>query len=241
MTLDPTSPWSAINTTSYDTAVYDTPFFAQVYADELSISSTLVRSDDVVVEVGCGSAPYLVGVVSATGASGIGVDINEAFLDVARSRRPDLVAEGRLRFVSGDASQLTSIPGVDLSPPAGGRRVVTCVMNTLGIMVPEVRERVALEIGRLAGPGGLVLLGLHNATHFERSIEEFYRHQPDLCGTVTDEDVDFVACRLLVPATRYLSQWFTDEEALLLAARAGLADPFLVKHDIETYMIGTVG
>lgn len=209
---------------------------------EVAASTTSDGQLGTFVEVGCGSSEAAACLLREQGSvEYVGLDIAKGFLDMSRTLL-DKVAHRRTAFAllqgnalelfevmqSAAAAALAVADVTDTSATDEGHVVaralkspclVGCLMNSMGIFSPEGRETVVKAMIRVAGNGGAVLLGCWAAAEFRRGVEEFYKKQPELCGTITDDMVDLEAATLHnpdAPGAPYSSQWWRPEQLVYL-------------------------
>ncbi|WP_322092307.1 SAM-dependent methyltransferase [Paraburkholderia bannensis] len=147
---------------------------SQQKADELvsSLASNL-SADDVVLDAGCGKAALLRDVLRMSPALGVGVDINQSFLDEARTEfLRELPADSRLTLINA--------PLLDHPRPDGGYAAILCIGSTHAFGSFEECLRVSANWLR---PNGLLLVA-----------EGFWKQSPsqdylDVLGGTTDEFV----------------------------------------------------
>jgi ubiquinone/menaquinone biosynthesis C-methylase UbiE len=229
--------WTLIGSDEYDGAVYRSPILLEVYDHELQLLGESLASTDVLIEVGCGTGKFCLSFVDRV-AMTVGVDISTHFLAhmIASSpNRPTLIP------VVGDASNLDDIlRSTKLLNSAfwSSRKVLCCVMNTLGIMSPATRPRVLSEMVRVMQPDGSFFLAVFNADYFEFGVQEFYRKNPDLCGQVEDGDIDVERAELRVASSGYYSHWFSTDELKQMLVQAGLKNYAITKKGVGIFVRG---
>lgn len=102
-----------------------------------------------VLEVGCGTANFLVQVVKAfPKASAVGVDIDEDSLAVARGRVADAGFGDRIRLLAGDISQVVPAGSVDAA----------VMIEVLHEISPAIRPAVVKAAAGALKPGGWMLI-----------------------------------------------------------------------------------
>lgn len=101
----------------------------------------------VVLDVGCRDASFLIQLVRATGASGVGIDPLERFVERAREAVAEASLDSRIQIVQGVMQ--------DLPWPDGSFNVVWCRDV---IEVVEALEPAIAEVARVLEPGGHVML-----------------------------------------------------------------------------------
>jgi SAM-dependent methyltransferase len=199
------SVWCDLARDVYDTAVYGSHLLRPVLDTEVAIASKIVNCETVLIEVGCGTGQFcrrFIGRVAAV----VGVDISLSMIgDLSQ------LADGRLLLIEGDARRLGNV----LAEHHAYRRMsvrrpkvlVTCVMNTLGIMDDITRQQVLAEMASVAGSHGHVFVAVFNGDHFELGIDQFYRVSPRLCGNLDSATIDLDTRELFVWDTGYYSHW----------------------------------
>ncbi|MGO9955526.1 MAG: methyltransferase domain-containing protein [Solirubrobacteraceae bacterium] len=221
--------WAQLDGDSYDSAVYECPLLREMWEREINVAEELVPAHDVVVEVGVGTGKFA-GPLSERGIPVVGVDISPTMLQVARTSYPDLV------LIEGDACKLREILGPVRQ--ADGRRLVACVLNSIGVVDPVVREALVREMIQAAS-GGSFLLVVFSAEHFHRGVTEFYARSPQLCGPVSEGDADYVRHELRT-ASNYFSHWFTVGEIDDMLRRAGVSAYTVERCGVGLFFAGTV-
>jgi SAM-dependent methyltransferase len=219
---------------------------AKAVADLSDAAAPVGTSDDAsgsplatFVEVGCGSSEAAACLLRATpGVAYVGLDLAQGFLDMSRTLLHKVASSsGSFALLYGNALELEQVmktaatvdESADGGVPASESAVVAsalerpslvgCLMNSMGIFSPADRREVVKGMIRVAGSGGVVLLGCWAAAQFHRGVEEFYKKHPAMCGTITDDMVDLEAATLLNPdgpGGAYSSHWWTPEQLLEL-------------------------
>jgi ubiquinone/menaquinone biosynthesis C-methylase UbiE len=113
-----------------------------------ALTGVALAAGDRVIDVGCGKASLLVRVLGASGATGLGVDINPAFLAEARTLAG--------RHGAGDAVTLLQADAATLDLPAGSFALGICIGATHAF--GGYRETLR-ALRRLVRPGGWLLVG----------------------------------------------------------------------------------
>jgi len=132
--------------------------FHRGFAAELNslIDRLPIRPDDAVLDVGCGDGFYVDLLAARLGPAGriVGVDLNTAFLDVARSR-PAPERRCRTEFVEGSLDHLPDAVGT-------GYDVVWCAQSLYSFPDPEAAVR---RLAAVAKPGGIVAVLENDTLH----------------------------------------------------------------------------
>jgi SAM-dependent methyltransferase len=228
--------WTRILSDVYEDAVYRNPLLTAVYERELDYMRDILKDYAILVEVGCGTCKFCSSFID-TVSHVVGVDISEEFLEFARQRSAD--AFGNLTLVNGDATNLENLVRNEKQLPLdfwARRKVVCCVMNTLGIMPDSIRLEVLREMVKVTGDNGHFFLAVFNGDHFRRGVEEFYRTVPHLCGDVQDSDVNYETTELNIAETGYYSHWFAPAKLEKLVVAAGLRDYRIEQHGIGLFV-----
>jgi hypothetical protein len=231
--------WTRITSTDYDSAVYQSPRLLEIFHHQLELMEPWVTSEATLVEVGCGTCHFCASYLNRMGRV-VGVDISSEFLTRVRDEYPD---SKKLVLVQGDASGLSSLlhsvpelqQGFWNSP-----RIVTCVMNTLGIMPASIRQAIVSEMVKTMGDHGGFLLAVFNSESFALGVDEFYRQSPQLCGPVTEGDVNYDTSEIRVRSTGFYSHWFKEAELRELVENAGLRNYIIERHGFGLFVIASV-
>lgn len=228
--------WCGLSAASYDAAVGGSPLLRTVRDAELAVARGLITRRSVLVEVGCGTGQFCRHLVGRVGTV-VGVDIAEGMLDVLRRECGD-----RVLAIEGDARRLSAVLSGDaLYQQLVAREadvVTACVMNTLGIMSAETRSTVLHEMAMTAGSDGRVVATVFNGDYFERGIDDFYRRNPRLCGSLDGATIDLATRELIVPATGYYSHWFSEPELWQMADKASVRNVEVRAEGIALLLVG---
>ncbi len=104
-----------------------------------------------VLDAGCGAGEFLLRVVAASGAEGLGIDLDPRCIDEARARAQRL-ERGSCEFREGD------MQAVEL--PDAGFDLAICLGSTHAFGSGEAAYPGALSVlSRVVRPGGIVLIG----------------------------------------------------------------------------------
>lgn len=154
-------------------------------------------------EVGCGTGEMLLPLVGAGTPFKhvIGVDINPQFIEHCKKELKTLEEEKgeagvatNVHHVVGDVLELGEVmrdtmAKANVDDFMEGRRVVSCVGNTIGIMPEDIggvniRARCYTEMANLAGSNGVAVMVYWNARRFPDALKDFYGKHPELCGSL---------------------------------------------------------
>jgi len=165
------------------------------------------------VEVGCGTGEFIRPIADHFRLA-IGLDFNPNFIEFCNDNIPK-GKEEKMKFMVGDACEL-----VDLMRQKAPKhiwsdtRIVACVGNTIGIIPPNLKERVYRQMTELAGEEGVIVIVYWNARWFGDACQNFYHANPQLCGPFAGDSIDFKTTTLTTPApTNYRSHWTGVDEA----------------------------
>jgi SAM-dependent methyltransferase len=106
-----------------------------------------LRPGTTILDLACGSGEMLCQWAHDHGITGIGVDLNDFFVDRARRRAAELGVTGAVTFTQGDATGYVAPAPVDIAACIGAEFIGGGVAGTLGLLERSLR------------PGGLLLLG----------------------------------------------------------------------------------
>ena len=124
-----------------------------------------------------------------------------------------------------------------------GKRVVTCVGNTIGIMPEDiggvnVRAQCYTEMAKLAGPTGVAVIVYWNAKRFPDALKDFYGKHPELCGSLEgaeirlpEEDKEGLHAGM-VTKSGYSTKWTT---------KKGVEKIFQARPELEVLEISEIG
>ena len=129
-------------------------------ADQL-VSSLNLGSNDRALDAGCGEASFLARLLRATECQGVGFDIDNKALNVAKERELELVEAGRLRLEHVDLRKINL--------EDGHFALTICLGSTHAFADEELAFPVSLDrLNQCTQPNGLLLIG-----------ECFWQKQPD--------------------------------------------------------------
>jgi ubiquinone/menaquinone biosynthesis C-methylase UbiE len=105
-----------------------------------------------VLDAGCGTGEFLIRLIEATGAQGLGIDIDPAAIATARDRAASRIADTSHEFRSSGVD--------DASLAAGSFDLALCIGSTHAFGTGDAAYPNALEeLARLVRPGGQLLIG----------------------------------------------------------------------------------
>eukprot|EP00541_Cyclophora_tenuis_P011041 CAMPEP_0116554896 /NCGR_PEP_ID=MMETSP0397-20121206/7839_1 /TAXON_ID=216820 /ORGANISM="Cyclophora tenuis, Strain ECT3854" /LENGTH=398 /DNA_ID=CAMNT_0004080093 /DNA_START=133 /DNA_END=1329 /DNA_ORIENTATION=+ len=196
-------------------AVYSgaTPVMSALLDAQLKLlRSLLAKEGSSYVEVGCGTAE-MQSKVHSDAEFAVGVELSPMMLKLAKELHPEL-GSGSNHLVCANATVLDDALHKDMpSKFWETRRVVTILMNTLGILPDCIRQEVISQMIKVAGEDGAVVIGCWHNESFRVGMEEFYSVHPELCGPIDDAtEVDYEKANMHVPSTGYESHWFSADE-----------------------------
>lgn len=203
-------------------------FFAKLTADTTEFIFESIekfvgpRTETCLVEVGCGTGEMLVPFHGAL-KHVIGTDINPRFVEYCQQN----VAEANRSSVCHMLCDVTTMNEQLKSDKnvghwvAGGKNVVICVGNTIGIMPQFIKDIAYQQMAQLAGAEGIAVMVFWNGNQFGNAIQHFYAPNKDLCGGVDGASINWEQ-RSMVTKTGYSTKWTTLEEALEIFAGYGM-------------------
>jgi SAM-dependent methyltransferase len=108
--------------------------------------------DGRILDAGCGDGEFLIRVIEATGAHGLGIDIDEVAIADARKKAAGRIPNTAYEFRTADLQQEPL--------PEGSFDLAICLGSTHAFGSGEAAYPNAIrELGRLVRPGGLLLIG----------------------------------------------------------------------------------
>jgi len=214
------SKWETFTVERWRSAVYiNLSYFSQLYEDTISFITDIAKNIKLrgqrvsLVEVGCGTGEFIRPIADHFRLA-IGVDFNKNFIEFCNENIPN-GKQDKMMFLNGDACEL-----VDLMRSKAPKhiwsdtRIVACVGNTIGIIPPNLKERVYRQMTELAGEEGVIVIVYWNSRWFGDACQNFYHANPQLCGPFAGDSIDFNSTTLATPApTNYRSHWTGVEEA----------------------------
>jgi SAM-dependent methyltransferase len=198
----------------------------------------LLTRQSALVEVGCGTGKFCMSFIDRVDLI-VGVDLSANFLSFLRARWQEHLSN--VVLLHGDATALTELllNAPQLQSDFWNRhRVVTCVMNTLGIMPGSIRQNVLNEMVKALDPVSTFFLVVFNSEFFLQGVNEFYKTVPHLCGTVEDSDITWETAEINVASSGYYAHWFTEDELSKMVQNAGLKDYSIRRVGVALFVIG---
>lgn len=231
--------WQTIGPEAFESAVYNNPLLSEVFNKELEYMEALLSPSTALVEVGCGTGKFCMSFLHRVNLI-VGVDLSPVFLNFLKVRWQEHLSN--VVLILGDASSLTNL--LVSAPQLQVRfwdhpRIVTCVMNTLGIMPGSIRQNVLNEMVKAMGPGDHFFLVVFNSNSFEQGVNEFYKTVPHLCGVIEEADINWEACEINVASSGYHSHWFSEDEISKMVREAGLKRYSINKIGIALFVTGS--
>jgi SAM-dependent methyltransferase len=136
----------------------------------------------------------------------------------------------------------TSVRDLNTSQFDASRKVFCCLLNTIGVMAPEVRQAVVRAMAAAGSAGDIVALSVFDASDFRRDAFALYSTLTPLVMDFEEANIDVGNNDFETPI--YFSHWFTDEEAVELLRSAGLvavkAHPIGVRELPGHFCVGQV-
>jgi len=177
----------------------------------------------------------------------IGVDTSRAMLNFSRNKRDILFQQhalpddfrGRLIFLPLDGAELSKCfeggttsrekvrqlqngepVGVLDSKELARSSVIFCtLLNTIGVMRQETRNKVLLNMVRAAGRGDRIVVSVFAAASFRLEAAKLYEQIRDLVGEFQRSDFHIDTCEF--DSQSYYSHWFNADEITSVLAAAG--------------------
>eukprot|EP00933_Yihiella_yeosuensis_P070710 TRINITY_DN78864_c0_g1_i1.p1 TRINITY_DN78864_c0_g1~~TRINITY_DN78864_c0_g1_i1.p1 ORF type:complete len:619 (-),score=136.91 TRINITY_DN78864_c0_g1_i1:266-2122(-) len=212
--------WAEFSVERWRSAVYTAKsFFQELFVDTTDFIGALCdelggtnEHGPLLVEVGCGTGEALLPLFERAKYT-CGMDFNPHFVEFCMKNVPSEVQD-RVKHLVGDAQVLRALLDDQLPRDWVENRpkVVICVGNTIGIMPPEIREKVYQEMKYTAGEDGYMVVVYWNGNKFGDAVQNFYHKNPQLCGKFTGECIDLDTCTLTTPSG-YCTHWTKPEEA----------------------------
>jgi len=220
--------WNEFSVDKWRSAVFTQgAFFSQLYKDSHQFALDAVerlggKEQVSLIEVGSGTGEFIMPLCPSVSAA-VGLELNTQFVNWCNSRiQPH--DHGLVKFIAGDACKLVDIMEQEAPKQLWNtQRLVCCVGNTLGIMPPHVKDLALRQMALLAGHQGLVLIVYWNAAVFPEAVREFYGKNPQLCGSFSDEHVDYDNTTLSTPSG-YVTHWTGVDEAKRVLAKYHLEE-----------------
>ena len=157
----------------------------------------LLRSEQRVLDLACGSGEMLCTWARDHGVTGVGVDISSTFIDNARARAAELDVTDRVRFEHGDASDYVAAEPVDIASCLGATWIGNGVFGTIDLLSRSLRD------------DGMVLIGEPYWVHVPATDElarachardrEQWSTLPKLLSSLRDHGLDLVQLLVASP------------------------------------------
>jgi SAM-dependent methyltransferase len=211
--------WADFDVDKWRSAMFTAQsFFNELFADTTEFIANLCeelggKDSVLLVEVGCGTGEMLVP-LAPHAQYVVGMDFNPHFVKFCKQNVPKDEGE-RMNYLVGDAQELDDLLRRGLAATwmeSSRPKVVMSVGNTVGVMPPNVRQKVYQQMMHLAGPDGYMVVVYWNGNRFGDAVQNFYYKNPQLCGPFTGDCVDLATCTLTTPSG-YSTHWTTPEEA----------------------------
>lgn len=209
--------WSTLNPNAWHKAVYSEPYdlLAALYQDEIDIIRQYITPNTVLIDYGCGSGELLNEFQDSI-SHGIGIDYNNDFLKLAILLYPRLKNKNIFLLCKNIFSFAITDNKIVYEKIRTSKIISVLAMNTLGIFPPAEQIQLIKIMLKTTLPAGTVILGCWNKKFFKQGIEQFYKKNPDLCGTIIKENYNLKKGFLFVPETGYTSQWWSKTSLLTL-------------------------
>lgn len=194
------------------------------------------------VEIGSGTGEVAVSVAAALQDDDsvelkvLGLDINEEFLEFARTRTlhsSHFELENTVEFVHADCQSVAELVDTKLASLGAPHVVlILSVNNTHGVLPEKVETNLNSEITKCMKKHDCAfVLSLWNASFFGAALQHFYSKNPALCGTMAGAKIDWTESRLST-CTGYATKWFTEQETLLKLQSQGWEIIECVEQDV---------
>ncbi len=104
------------------------------------------------------------------------------------------------------------------------KKIVFCILNTLGIMHPNERKKVIYSMAKIAGNNGILFISTFNAGMFKSYAPRIYDEIKDITGFFDDNSFDSIN-NDFISRDYYYSHWFNFNE---------------IKDDLNEYVNGKI-
>jgi SAM-dependent methyltransferase len=190
----------------------------------------------------------------------IGIDSSRAMVRIARSKRETLVLPSetagkffflhlsgtrlsqyvlrgciQLQRVKRDLADNEPIDKIETKLFDKSKKVICCLLNTLGVMGPEARIEVIRNMVAAAGPSDLLIFSVFSADAFNKHATELYGTIRPLVGEFSSDAFDHHS--YLFKTSNYYSQWFTKEKICSALIDEGCSDIRVEPVDQSGYFI----
>jgi len=193
-----------------------------------------------IIEIGSGTARTLFNLAKNRNLLSnliylIGIDNSRAMVRIARGKRESLVLPNetarkffffylngtrlsqyvlrgniQLRRIKRDIADSEPIDKIDTKLFDKSKKVICCLLNTLGVMGQEARIEVIRNVVTAAGPSDLLIFSVFSADAFSKHAPELYSTIRPLVGEFNSDAFDHHI--YLFRTSNYYSQWFTEEK-----------------------------
>ena len=209
--------------------------FKELHDQQIVLLQKILRPNDAMIELGSGSAEMLAYFCQQLKWS-VGIEISASFIEFAEKIHPRLQQQSAI-LIQGDMLATKAL--LEQHLPAtfwDHRRVVTILMNTIGIMPKDSYASIINTMQSIAKPQGVMIVGCWNRDYFAKGIKNFYQQHPELCGPVNKLEYDLVAGDLYNSVSGYISHWFTHDELYeLLQANLAQAKIEIIAKDMGLF------
>lgn len=198
------------------------------------IKSSLLKDDISIVEIGCGTGRLFFQIIknkldeniSNEIKFSIGIDISRNMIQAAIKNFQDANKhiinkwENKMIFFNIDARNASKGLMKRMDKNAyleflGTRKIVVCMLNTLGIIYPADRINIINEMAKIAGKDGKIFISVFNAELFEKKANGIYKSLTGIVGKFNNNTV-FDIKNHDFKNKDYYSHWFLENEIMNL-------------------------
>ena len=176
------------------------------------------------VDVGCGTGRTIRYVLkhfqSGEFWSVIGIDYSENMILKAQEKLKEEFKSDDIHrlvhWVRGDANDLPELlkwKSFWVTPFNTSYRVVSCLLNTLGIFPQATSTRLVNKMCNVAGKKGAVFLSFFNADAFVQEAQKLYEALPNFLGKV-EGTPDYHTSNTTFTKGTYISHWPSEDEVM---------------------------